>query len=118
MVSFATLALYFYRDVWPLTTFTLHPADEAEGQILWAKVALAGLAGFILPIFEPYPYIPVDPFVSSPLPNLEENSILIQRKGTVPHREPRTNGISVLLHHVHLFGPYYLPGLACQASEP
>ncbi|KAI0775462.1 ABC transporter type 1, transmembrane domain-containing protein [Irpex lacteus] len=64
VVSFATLALYFYRDVWPLTTFTLHPADEAEGQILWAKVALAGLAGFVLPIFEPYPYIPVDPFAS------------------------------------------------------
>lgn len=45
-------------------TFTLRPADEAEGQVLWAKVALAGLVGFVLPVFEPYPYIPVDPLVS------------------------------------------------------
>ncbi|KAI0801943.1 hypothetical protein BC629DRAFT_1591605 [Irpex lacteus] len=68
LVSLATFAVYVYRDIWPLMTFTLHPADEAEGNILWAKVVLAFLAGVVLPGFEPYPYIPVDP--SEPLPTV------------------------------------------------
>ena len=57
--------MYAYRDLWPLLTFTLRPADEAEGSIMWVKLTLALLAGFILPFFEPYPYIPVDPAVSA-----------------------------------------------------
>lgn len=63
VVLFAVFAVYAYRNVWPLMTFTLHPLDDAEGRILWAKVALAALAGVIEPLFEPYPYIPVDPKV-------------------------------------------------------
>ncbi|KAI0798592.1 hypothetical protein BC629DRAFT_232884 [Irpex lacteus] len=76
VVSSATLALYVYRDIWPLMTFILRPADEAEGQILWAKVALAGLVGFVLPVFEPYPYIPVDPLEPFPDANLEQTASL------------------------------------------
>ena len=64
VVSLATFALYAYRDIWPLMTFTLRPADEAEGRALWGKVALALLSGVILPALEPYPYIPVDATVS------------------------------------------------------
>lgn len=64
LVTLATFAMYAYRDIWPLMTFTLRPADEAEGDILWAKVALAFIAAVVLPGFEPYPYIPVDPSVS------------------------------------------------------
>lgn len=45
-------------------TFTLRPLDEAEGRMLWVKVALAGLAGVLAPLLEPYPYIPYDPEVS------------------------------------------------------
>lgn len=58
MVLISILAVYTYRDVWPLMTFTLRPCDEAEGSILWTKIALLGLAGVVLPLFEPYPYIP------------------------------------------------------------
>lgn len=58
----AVLAVYAYRDVWPLMTFTLQPADSAEGDLLWAKVAVASLVA-LLPLFEPYPYIPYDPAV-------------------------------------------------------
>jgi hypothetical protein len=63
IVSFALLAVYVYRDVWPLMTYTLRPADEIEGRLLWAKITLIMLAGLVLPLFEPYPYIPVDPAV-------------------------------------------------------
>lgn len=56
--------MYAYRDIWPLMTFSLRPRDEGEGYILWVKMALAGVAGIMLPLFEPYPYIPVDPKVS------------------------------------------------------
>lgn len=62
-VTLAVCALYAYRDVWPLWTFTLHPIDQAEGGILWAKVALALFISVIEPLFEPYPYVPVDPKV-------------------------------------------------------
>jgi len=48
-------------------TFTLHPLDAAEGRILWAKVALSALSGVLLPILEPFPYIPVDEKVSASL---------------------------------------------------
>lgn len=63
-MSFALFGVYFYRDVWPLMTFSLHPLDAAEGRILWAKIALSGLSGVLLPILEPFPYIPVDEKVS------------------------------------------------------
>ena len=62
MVTVAVLAVYAYRDVWPLMTFTLHPIDSAEGDLLWAKVAVAAFVA-LLPLFEPYPYIPYDPAV-------------------------------------------------------
>jgi hypothetical protein len=56
--------VYTYRDVWPLITFTLDPADGDEGHLVWTKVALAGIAGFLVPMCEPYPYLPVDPEAS------------------------------------------------------
>lgn len=59
-VTLTIFAVYAYRDIWPLMTYTLRPLDEAEGAILWVKVALAGLVGIVLPTFEPYPYIPLD----------------------------------------------------------
>jgi hypothetical protein len=56
-------AVYAYRDVWPLLTFTLRPLDRAEGLIVWAKVTLSALAGVLLPLLEPYVYVPVNPAV-------------------------------------------------------
>ena len=66
IVTLTVGALYVYRDLWPIMTYTLHPADGHEGKLLWAKVVLAAFAGIIEPIFEPYPYIPYDPKVSAP----------------------------------------------------
>ena len=37
-----------YRDVWPYATVTLTPVDVAEGPLMWVKVALLSIAGFII----------------------------------------------------------------------
>lgn len=62
---FAVFAVYAYRDLWPLMTFTLHPRDEDLGTLLWVEIGLAAFAGIIEPLFEPYPYVPVDAKASS-----------------------------------------------------
>lgn len=64
LLTFTALAVYAYRDIWPLMTFTLQPKDSAEGELLWAKIGLLIFVGGIVPLFEPYPYIPCDPSVS------------------------------------------------------
>ncbi|KAI0357911.1 P-loop containing nucleoside triphosphate hydrolase protein [Trametes cingulata] len=53
--------VYLYRDVWPLATVDLAPEDEAEGLLLWAKLALLTLGGVIIPLSAPHKYIPIDP---------------------------------------------------------
>lgn len=47
-----------------LMTYTLIPADAEEGTLLWVKVALVTFVSLIEPLFEPYPFEPVDPQVS------------------------------------------------------
>ncbi|KAH9939279.1 uncharacterized protein BXZ73DRAFT_99483 [Epithele typhae] len=53
--------VYVYRDLWPLATFTLVPADAAEGALLWAKLGLLSFAAVFVPLFIPHQYVPVDP---------------------------------------------------------
>ena len=65
LVLSTVCGLYVYRDVWPLLTFSLYPADGDEGAILWVKVALSIFASILEPFCEPYPYVPVDPKASS-----------------------------------------------------
>ncbi|KIP05212.1 hypothetical protein PHLGIDRAFT_534838 [Phlebiopsis gigantea 11061_1 CR5-6] len=61
LVASAILTVYIYRDIWPLMTLTLQPKDGAEGTRLWVKIGLLFFVGTVLPLFEPYPYIPYDP---------------------------------------------------------
>ena len=64
VVTFTIFAVYAYTDIWPLMTFTLKPDDNAEGGILWARVALAALSGVVEPLLEPYPNLHLDAKVS------------------------------------------------------
>lgn len=57
LVATTMFLVYAYRDLWPLATFTLRPLDESQGVLLWAKVALSAMAGLVIPLLEPYPYI-------------------------------------------------------------
>jgi hypothetical protein len=62
--TFALFAALAYRNIWPLLTFVYAPADGAS-VTLWSTIALAGVAGLFVPLFEPFVYIPFDPAVSA-----------------------------------------------------
>ncbi|KAJ6563153.1 multidrug resistance-associated ABC transporter [Mycena vulgaris] len=69
-------ALYFYRDIYPLATFTKHPMDTEEGGLLWVKIALLFVVAVILPLIAPRAYIPVDPL--NPIrPNAEQTASIL-----------------------------------------
>ncbi|KAJ7069538.1 hypothetical protein C8F01DRAFT_1113104 [Mycena amicta] len=58
-VLFAAFALYAYRDIIPLATFTRTPLDH--GPKMAAKIVLVSFTGVVVPLFTPQLYIPVDP---------------------------------------------------------
>ncbi|KAE9405089.1 P-loop containing nucleoside triphosphate hydrolase protein [Gymnopus androsaceus JB14] len=74
----ATLAVYIYRDVYPLGTFVLTPQDKDEGSLLWAKISLLALAGIVIPLTVPRKYIPVDP-KHPQVPNPEQTCSSLSR---------------------------------------
>jgi hypothetical protein len=63
LVTSAIFGAYAYRDLWPSITFAYTPADAREGWFLWTKIALAAVGAIVVPMLEPYPYIPLDPSV-------------------------------------------------------
>ncbi|KAI0774725.1 multidrug resistance-associated ABC transporter [Trametes elegans] len=69
--------VYFYRDVWPLATFTLSPIDADEGAFLWAKLALLTLAAVVVPLFSPRPYVPFDPKEPASEVNPEQTASIV-----------------------------------------
>ncbi|KAJ7089016.1 P-loop containing nucleoside triphosphate hydrolase protein [Mycena epipterygia] len=68
--------LYFYRDIYPLATFTKHPMDTEEGGLLWVKIVLLFVVAVILPLIAPRAYIPVDPLNPIP-PNAEQTASIL-----------------------------------------
>jgi hypothetical protein len=69
----AVFCSFFYRDVWPLVTYDLSPQDPTTAG-LWLQVLFSGAGGILLPLFEPYPYIPVDPLHPQAQVNLEQTA--------------------------------------------
>ncbi|KAJ7729547.1 hypothetical protein DFH07DRAFT_850204 [Mycena maculata] len=65
-VLLCALGVYFYRDAFPLATFTRVPMDLAEGRLLWAKIIILFAVAAVVPLFVPRQYIPVDP--KNPMP--------------------------------------------------
>jgi hypothetical protein len=74
--SLAIFACYLYRDVWPLLTFTLRPTD-GSGFLVLGTLLLAGIAGGVVPLCEPYPYIPHDPAAPQAVPSPEHTASLL-----------------------------------------
>ncbi|KLO19974.1 P-loop containing nucleoside triphosphate hydrolase protein [Schizopora paradoxa] len=56
-----TFAIFAYRDVWPLATYTHVPMDQAEGALLWVKFGILTVSALVVPLCIPRQYIPVDP---------------------------------------------------------
>ncbi|KDR83044.1 hypothetical protein GALMADRAFT_134555 [Galerina marginata CBS 339.88] len=69
-------AVYAYRDIWPIATYNSHPADIAEGRILYIKLAVLLITSVIIPLFIPRQYIPVDPKNPMPITNPEQTASL------------------------------------------
>ncbi|KAJ7283148.1 P-loop containing nucleoside triphosphate hydrolase protein [Mycena rebaudengoi] len=76
-VLFVAFAVYVYRDVFPLATFTRVPEDLHEGPILWAKISLLFATAIVVPLFTPRQYIPVDPLHPMKTPNPEQTASII-----------------------------------------
>ncbi|KAF8311050.1 ATP-binding cassette transporter [Clavulina sp. PMI_390] len=57
----AEFGVYFYRDLYPLCTYTLQPMDIAEGGRLWTRVVMLAFASLVIPLVAPREYIPIDP---------------------------------------------------------
>ncbi|KDR83121.1 hypothetical protein GALMADRAFT_263529 [Galerina marginata CBS 339.88] len=74
VVLLSALGVYAYRDILPLATYNLEPVDKAEGNIIWAKIALLSVSAVLIPLFIPYAYIPLDPKDPMPVPNPEQTA--------------------------------------------
>lgn len=70
----ATFGIYFYRDLFPLATFTRTPRDLSEGWVLWTKVVILALTSIGIPLFIPRQYKPVDPEDPMAVPNAEQTA--------------------------------------------
>ncbi|KAJ6498923.1 P-loop containing nucleoside triphosphate hydrolase protein [Mycena sanguinolenta] len=75
-VLFCTFGVYFYRDVFPLATFSLVPRDIKEGGLLWTKVIILCAVSCVVPLAIPRQYTPVDPKNPMPVPNPEQTASL------------------------------------------
>ncbi|KAF8958075.1 multidrug resistance-associated ABC transporter [Flammula alnicola] len=74
IVLLSTFAVYAYRDLWPLGTYTKQPADIAEGKILFVKIGVLAFTAVVIPLFIPRRYVPVDPKNPMPEPNPEQTA--------------------------------------------
>ncbi|KAF7299044.1 hypothetical protein MIND_00852700 [Mycena indigotica] len=70
-VAFGSVA---YRDLFPLTTYTLIPKDASEGWIIWTKAAFLFMTAIVIPLFRPRLYTPVDAHNPMEEPNAEQTS--------------------------------------------
>ncbi|KAF8969860.1 hypothetical protein BDZ97DRAFT_1902271 [Flammula alnicola] len=75
----SVLGVYMYRDLYPLATYSLQPADRGEGEILWAKISVLTLVAVFIPLFTPRRYVPAEPKNPAPVPNPEQTASWISR---------------------------------------
>ncbi|KAG9098020.1 hypothetical protein FS749_004906 [Ceratobasidium sp. UAMH 11750] len=71
------LGVYAWRDLMPLSTFSLHPADAAGGWLTWTRIGVLSFAAVVVPLCIPRPYVPLDPKNPSSEPNPEQTTPLI-----------------------------------------
>ena len=112
-VLFVAFAVYAYRDLWPLATFNLQPADLADGPVLWAKIALLTFTAVVIPLFIPRQYVPVDPKVC--FEYCVAFQLLSVSVESDARSQPRANRVYFLLDGLHVLG-FDCPG-GCQSSS-
>ena len=61
LVALLTWTVFAYRDLWPLATYTLQPADSSEDLLIWVQISLLTIAAIIIPLTIPRSFTPRDP---------------------------------------------------------
>ena len=112
-VLFGTWAIYGYRDIYPLGTFTLEPLDLQEGWLMWAKLAVLTFAAVVIPSFIPTQYVPFDPKVCLNL------RVCYSALNSSPYHtepgygyQPRTDNLLVLVYFLLFPGRYHHQGVS------
>ncbi|GJE87807.1 multidrug resistance-associated ABC transporter [Phanerochaete sordida] len=75
-VLLATWAGYVYRDIWPIATYYLAPADEGSA-LLWTNLALLTVGAVVVPLTLPRKYVPYDPQDPAAKPTAEQTCSLL-----------------------------------------
>ncbi|KAI0655608.1 P-loop containing nucleoside triphosphate hydrolase protein [Cubamyces menziesii] len=68
LVTLVVWIVYTYRDLWPLATYTLVPADASEGWVLRVKYSALTLTGVVIPLVTPRRRVSVGNEESPPNP--------------------------------------------------
>ncbi|KAI0322566.1 hypothetical protein OF83DRAFT_1161116 [Amylostereum chailletii] len=76
IILFINLAVYAYRDLWPLATFHLVSKDLYDRWI-WEKIAILFLTAVVLPLSTPREYVPFDSKNPMPVPNPDQTAPLL-----------------------------------------
>ncbi|KAL5534538.1 hypothetical protein ACEPAG_1001 [Sanghuangporus baumii] len=71
-----TWVIFMYRDIWPLATYDLQPADMLD-MLLWPKFVVLTATAVAIPLLIPRPYMPVDPKDPATEPNSEQTAPLL-----------------------------------------
>ncbi|TFK76754.1 P-loop containing nucleoside triphosphate hydrolase protein [Pluteus cervinus] len=72
-------AIYSYRDIFPLATYTVVPLDSHEGWVLWSKVTILTIVSIIIPLVIPQKYVPVDSKDPMGVPHPEQTASLFSQ---------------------------------------
>ncbi|GJE87809.1 multidrug resistance-associated ABC transporter [Phanerochaete sordida] len=75
-VLLVTWLVYIYRDIWPLATYYLTPADE-QNAFFWTGFSLLTVAAAVVPLTVPRKYVPFDPRDPMPVPNPEQTCSIL-----------------------------------------
>ncbi|GJE87804.1 multidrug resistance-associated ABC transporter [Phanerochaete sordida] len=78
VVLLATWLTYLYRDMWPLATYYLEPADE-QNLLFWTAFVALSVCAVIVPLTLPREYVPYDPEDPTPNPNPEQTCSILSR---------------------------------------
>ncbi|KAI0344132.1 multidrug resistance-associated ABC transporter [Trametopsis cervina] len=71
--------IFAYRNIWPLATYKLLPADRAEGAMLWIKGAILAVGAVVVPLVIPHELVFRLEKKMDEKPNPEQTASLLAR---------------------------------------
>lgn len=124
LLLLATFLIFAYRDLWPLVTYTLQPADAYEDGLLWAKCVVLVLTAVVIPLVIPRQYVPFDPKACyrhhlSQMKNLTRG--YVQEPAPEPNPEQTTSLLSLAFYNFLdpvIFKAYRTPHLPVSELPP